>query len=129
MCISSVDGDGTDHPARGKAGQGKESAKTLRLQGDACHRGQMRVLLVEDDDAIAEPLATGLRRDGFDVTRVATAAAALEGRGFDVVLLDLGLPDRDGYDLCRDLRSRSDVPIIVVTARSDEVDRVLGLEL
>ena len=89
----------------------------------------MRVLLVEDDDAIAEPLATGLRRDGFDVTRVATAAAAVEQRGFDVVLLDLGLPDRDGYDLCRDLRSRSDVPIIVVTARSDEVDRVLGLEL
>ncbi len=55
-------------------------------------------------------------------------SAAFEGTE-DVVLLDLGLPDVDGFDLCRDLRSRSDVPIIVVTARGDEVDRVVGLEL
>jgi DNA-binding response OmpR family regulator len=87
------------------------------------------VLIVEDDDAIAEPLATGLRREGFEVARAATASEALAERPSDVVLLDLGLPDRDGYDLCRELRARSDVPIIVVTARSDEVDRVLGLEL
>lgn len=92
----------------------------------------MRVLIVEDDDAIATPLAKGLERDGFAVDRVATAAHALD-RGasteFDVVLLDLGLPDRDGFDVCRELRARSDVPIIVVTARSEEVDRVVGLEL
>jgi DNA-binding response OmpR family regulator len=92
----------------------------------------MRVLIVEDDDAIATPLAKGLEREGLDVDRVGTGTAAL-GRSaeepFDVVLLDLGLPDRDGFDVCRELRARSDVPIIVVTARSEEVDRVVGLEL
>jgi DNA-binding response OmpR family regulator len=92
----------------------------------------MRVLIVEDDDAIATPLAKGLEREGLAVNRVETGSAALaltaEAR-FDVVLLDLGLPDRDGFDVCRELRARSDVPIIVVTARSEEVDRVVGLEL
>jgi DNA-binding response OmpR family regulator len=92
----------------------------------------MRVLIVEDDDAIASPLAKGLEREGLDVDRVGTGAAAL-GRSaetrFDVVLLDLGLPDCDGFDVCRELRARSDVPILVVTARSEEVDRVVGLEL
>ncbi|MFI5052982.1 MAG: response regulator transcription factor [Acidimicrobiia bacterium] len=92
----------------------------------------MRVLIVEDDDAIASPLAKGLEREGLDVERVETGSAAL-GRTadsqFDIVLLDLGLPDRDGFDVCRELRARSDVPIIVVTARSEEVDRVVGLEL
>ena len=92
----------------------------------------MRVLIVEDDDAIATPLAKGLEREGLAVDRVETAAAALgsaAGERFDVVLLDLGLPDRDGFDVCRELRARSDVPIIVVTARAEEVDRVVGLEL
>jgi two-component system response regulator RegX3 len=92
----------------------------------------MRVLIVEDDDAIATPLAKGLEREGLDVERVETGEAALGRAGgtpFDVVLLDLGLPDRDGFDVCRQLRARSDVPIIVVTARSEEVDRVVGLEL
>jgi two-component system response regulator RegX3 len=92
----------------------------------------MRVLIVEDDDAIASPLAKGLEREGLSVDRVETGADALErsaAGSFDVVLLDLGLPDRDGFDVCRELRARSDVPIIVVTARSEEVDRVVGLEL
>ncbi len=92
----------------------------------------MRVLIVEDDDAIATPLAKGLVREGLTVDRVETGKDALDrasGTSFDVVLLDLGLPDRDGFDVCRDLRARSDVPIIVVTARSEEVDRVVGLEL
>ncbi len=92
----------------------------------------MRVLIVEDDDAIATPLTKGLEREGLDVDRVETGSAALElaaEHRFDVVLLDLGLPDRDGFDVCRELRARSDVPIIVVTARSEEVDRVVGLEL
>jgi len=96
----------------------------------------MRVLIVEDDDAIAAPLAKGLEREGLDVDRVQTGADAL-GRSLDdpddhpvdVVLLDLGLPDIDGFDVCRQMRARSDVPIIVVTARSEEVDRVVGLEL
>jgi DNA-binding response OmpR family regulator len=92
----------------------------------------MRVLIVEDDDAIATPLAKGLEREGLDAERVETGTDALDRSlavAFDVVLLDLGLPDRDGFDVCRELRARSDVPIIVVTARSEEVDRVVGLEL
>ena len=81
----------------------------------------MRVLIVEDDDAIASPLAKGLEREGLSVDRVETGADALErsaAGSFDVVLLDLGLPDLDGFDVCRELR-----------ARSEEVDRVVGLEL
>jgi two-component system, OmpR family, response regulator RegX3 len=89
----------------------------------------MHILLVEDEDAIAEPLVEGLRREGFDVSRVATGAAALEAAPPDLVLLDLRLPDLDGLDVCRRLRDRSRVPIIVVTARGEESDRVVGLEL
>jgi len=92
----------------------------------------MRVLLVEDDQAIATPLVRGLEREGFGVRhceRGGDALEALEVEASDVVLLDLGLPDIDGFDLCRELRARSDVPIIVVTARGDEIDRVVGLEL
>jgi two-component system, OmpR family, response regulator RegX3 len=89
----------------------------------------MKILLVEDEDAIAEPLATGLRREGFSVERAATGGAALEADEADLVLLDLRLPDIDGIDVCRTLRAKSDVPIIVVTARGEEADRVVGLEL
>jgi DNA-binding response OmpR family regulator len=89
----------------------------------------MKLLLVEDEDSIAEPLAEGLRREGFAVERVATGAAALEADEPDVVLLDLGLPDTDGFSLCRQLRGRSDVPIIMVTAKGEEIDRVVGLEV
>jgi DNA-binding response OmpR family regulator len=98
----------------------------------------VHLLVVEDDDAIAEPLAEGLERVGFDVTRVATGEAALLlGRAarpsaaerIDLVLLDLGLPDLDGLEVCRQLREASSVPIIVITSRGDESDRVLGLEL
>jgi DNA-binding response OmpR family regulator len=89
----------------------------------------VQVLVVEDDDAIAAPLAAGLEREGFEVRRVATGLAALEADGVDVVLLDLGLPDIDGFEVCRRLRSRSDVPILVISARGEEVDRVVGLEL
>jgi two-component system, OmpR family, response regulator RegX3 len=89
----------------------------------------MRVLVVEDERAIAEPLAEGLRREGFEVEWASTGSAALEAADADVVLLDLRLPDMDGLDVCRRLRDRSDVPIIVVTARGEESDRVVGLEL
>jgi DNA-binding response OmpR family regulator len=89
----------------------------------------VHLLVVEDEDAIAEPLVEGLKREGFDVTRVATGAAALEAAPVDLVLLDLRLPDTDGYAVCRELRARSNVPIIMVTAKGEEVDRVVGLEL
>jgi len=91
--------------------------------------GMLRVLVVEDDDAIAEPLARGLRREGYDVNRVASGQEALEQIDTDLVLLDLGLPDIDGYEVCRRIRAHGTTPIIVITARGDEVDRVIGLEL
>jgi DNA-binding response OmpR family regulator len=89
----------------------------------------MRVLLVEDDDAIAVPLVEGLTREGLDVERVASGRDALAAAEADLVLLDLGLPDLDGLEVCRQIRARSSVPVIVLTARGEEVDRVLGLEL
>ena len=89
----------------------------------------MEILLVEDEDAIAGPLSEGLTREGFAVRRVARGRDALEAPPPDLVLLDLRLPDLDGIEVCRELRSRSTVPIIVVSARGEEVDRVVGLEL
>jgi DNA-binding response OmpR family regulator len=93
----------------------------------------MRVLVVEDDESIAVPLCDGLRREGFDVDRVATgedalAAALAPGVAFGAVLLDLNLPDLDGLDVCRRVRAESAVPILCLTARSDEAERVAGLD-
>ena len=93
------------------------------------HDGGMHVLVVEDDDAIAVPLVEGLTREGFHVQRVGTGRGALAAAEPDLVLLDLRLPDLDGYEVARELRTRSRVPIIMVTARGEEVDRVIGLEL
>ncbi|HSJ91532.1 MAG TPA: response regulator transcription factor [Ilumatobacter sp.] len=89
----------------------------------------MQVLLVEDDPSIASSLGDALRAAGHEVTHVATGRAAIAERHGDIVLLDLGLPDMDGYDVCRQIRAISQVPIIVITARGEELDRVLGLEL
>ncbi|MBX3286456.1 MAG: response regulator transcription factor [Acidimicrobiales bacterium] len=90
----------------------------------------MRVLIVEDDPGIAGPLQEGLERHGFTVEHTASGQEAVERAGSaDLVLLDLGLPDLDGKDVCRELRARGNVPIIVLTARGDEIDRVLLLEL
>lgn len=89
----------------------------------------MKVLLVEDDPSIAAVVVRGLTDAGFQVLHVESGAAALETTGYDFVLLDLGLPDSDGLDVCRELRARSSVPVIIVTARGDELDRVVGLEL
>jgi two-component system, OmpR family, response regulator RegX3 len=112
---------------------GQEAAR-IRLSADAVAatrhdtRG-MHILVVEDEDAIADPLVVGLRREGYDVSRVATGEGALEAPSADLVLLDLRLPDLDGLDVGRRLRERSRVPIIVLTARGEEADRVVGLEL
>ncbi|WP_308164569.1 response regulator transcription factor [Nonomuraea sediminis] len=89
----------------------------------------MRILLVEDDAHVAEPLKAGLERHGHDVEHVATGTAALVAAKADLVLLDLGLPDLDGIEVCRRLRAMSEVPIIVLTARSEEIDRVMGLQV
>ncbi len=93
---------------------------------------KQRVLVVEDEVAISEPLADHLSREGFDaevVASLATATEAFDRFQPDLVLLDVMLPDGDGRDLCRDLRRRSDIPIIMLTARGEEIDRIVGLEL
>jgi DNA-binding response OmpR family regulator len=100
-----------------------------RSAGSLCHRVAVHLLVVEDDPAIAEPLRQGLERSGFTVSHAATGAEALAVEGAEMVLLDLGLPDLDGSEVCRRLRARSEVPIIVVSARGDEIDRVMLLEL
>ncbi len=90
----------------------------------------MRVLLVEDDDGIAVPLEAGLAHHGYQVTRVSRGADVHAALPVDIVLLDLGLPDMDGLDVCRLLRQIDEkLPIIVISARGSEIDRVVGLEL
>ena len=86
------------------------------------------MLVVEDDPGIATQLVRGLSRGGYDVDHVTTGQDALSRDDPDVVLLDLGLPDIDGVEICRQLRARSGVAIIVVTARGEEPERVLALD-
>ncbi len=90
------------------------------------------VLIVEDEESLADPLAFLLRKEGFEATVVADGPSALaefERAGADIVLLDLMLPGMSGTDVCKQLRSRSSVPVIMVTARDSEIDKVVGLEL
>jgi two-component system, OmpR family, response regulator RegX3 len=91
-----------------------------------------RVLFVEDESSISGPFSKALAREGFEPFVAATAARALELADQiepDIVLLDLTLPDGDGRDVCRALRRRSNVPIVMLTARGTETDRIVGLEL
>ncbi|MDX6266548.1 MAG: two-component system, OmpR family, response regulator RegX3 [Frankiales bacterium] len=91
-----------------------------------------RVLVVEDEDSISEPLAYMLRKEGFEVSVAAdgpAGLAAFDRDGADLVLLDLMLPGLSGTEVCRELRTRSAVPVIMLTARDSEVDKVVGLEL
>ena len=88
--------------------------------------------MVEDEQSITDPLSEALVREGFDTEVASTAAKALELADSvepDLVLLDVMLPDGSGYDVCRELRSASRVPIIMLTARGEETDRIVGLEL
>ncbi len=90
----------------------------------------MRVVLIEDDPSMAQPLIEGLARHGFEVQWANTGTQGIEdARAADVVLLDLGLPDIDGLEVCTAIRQRSEVPILIVSARGQESDRVQGLEL
>jgi len=91
-----------------------------------------RILVVEDEQSISGPFAEALRRAGFEALVTGTAAGALElaeDAEPDLVMLDLALPDGDGRDVCRELRRRSDVPIVMLTARGTEMDKIVGLEL
>lgn len=89
----------------------------------------MHILLVDDDPSIAASLRDALIYAGYEVTHVSTGAAALAARDYQLVLLDLGLPDMDGTDVCRQLRLQNTAPIIIVSARDAEIDRVVGLEI
>ena len=89
-----------------------------------------RVLFVEDEDSISGPFSSTLKREGFEVKVAESLAEARTAEAFDLVLLDLMLPDGDGRDFARELRaSGSEVPIIILTARGTELERVVGLEL
>ncbi|WP_017593192.1 response regulator transcription factor [Nocardiopsis potens] len=87
----------------------------------------MRILVVEDDDRVARGLVTALRNARYEVERAATAQRALSAAPADVVLLDLGLPDADGFEVLRRLRDRPHTAVIAVTARAEERERVRGL--
>jgi two-component system, OmpR family, response regulator RegX3 len=90
------------------------------------------ILLVEDEASISEPLADALERTGFDVAVAASAADGLDvfrARRPDLVLLDVMLPDGDGKDVLREIRASSRIPVVMLTARGEEMDRVVGLEL
>ena len=91
-----------------------------------------RVLIVDDDSALTEPLAHHLRREGFEPTIAGDGAAALiefDRAGTDAVLLEMMLPDISGTDVCKQIRSRSHIPIIMVTSFTDEIDKLLGFEI
>ncbi len=91
-----------------------------------------RILLIEDEMAIADTLVYALRTEGFTPEWRATGREGLEAfakQAFVLVILDVGLPDMSGFDLCRDLRTRTAVPVLFLTARNSEIDRVVGLEL
>jgi two-component system, OmpR family, response regulator len=91
-----------------------------------------RLLLIDDDELLGPPLAAYFARAGFELqhaTRPSAGLALLRSGGFDAAILDVMLPEMDGFELCRTIRKESEVPIIMLTARGDVMDRVVGLEL
>ncbi len=94
--------------------------------------GMPRLLLIDDDELLGPPLAAYFARAGFEMqqaTRPSAGLALLRGGGFDAAILDVMLPEMDGFELCRSIRKESTLPIIMLTARGDVMDRVVGLEL
>ena len=110
---------------------------TLRVHGSPAlparaERGSARILLVDDEQSVQTLLGYPLRKDGYEVVAAHDGREALERfaeQRFDLVVLDIMLPKLDGIEVCRRLRGRSQVPIIMLTAKDDEVDKVLGLEM
>ena len=91
-----------------------------------------RLLLIDDDEALGPPLRAYLARSGFELvhaTRPSAGLALLRQGGFDAAILDVMLPEMDGFELCRTIRKESNLPIVMLTARGDVMDRVVGLEL
>lgn len=94
--------------------------------------GKCRILIVEDEPSIADNIKVSLAREGFETIVCSTVSAAaneLETEAFSMIILDVGLPDGNGFDFCREIRAKDNTPIIMLTARSDEIDRVVGLEI
>ncbi|WP_370316037.1 response regulator transcription factor [Sagittula sp.] len=92
----------------------------------------MKILIVDDDPSLRDLLRLALERAGHTVICAADGALALTHAGRetpDLIVLDIGLPEMDGFEVCRRLRARSDVPVLFLTARDDEVDRIVGLEM
>src|ERR1700754_5321873 len=117
---------------RQRPGRSRPAARTTRSSRVSWEEAMTRVLIVEDEESFADPLAFLLRKEGFTTAVAATGQDALEEfdrNGADIVLLDLMLPGMSGTDVCKALRSRSTVPVIMVTARDSEIDKVVGLEL
>ncbi|MCP4646087.1 MAG: response regulator, partial [bacterium] len=91
-----------------------------------------KILVVEDEPAIADTITYALQTEGFEVAWCTTATEALgilEEDEVSLIVLDVGLPDQNGFDLCKEIRKTSAVPVIFLTARADEIDRVVGLEI
>jgi two-component system response regulator RegX3 len=102
------------------------------IEQDKESRDVARVLVVEDEESFSDALSYMLRKEGFEVSVADTGPAALtefDRTGADIVLLDLMLPEMSGTEVCRQLRSKSQVPIIMITARDSEIDKVVGLEI
>ena len=92
----------------------------------------IRALIIDDDEALAEMLSEFLEARDLEVVtrfRADTGLATLEGQAFDAVILDVMLPDLDGFEVCKRIRERSNIPILMLTARGDETDRIVGLEI
>ena len=92
----------------------------------------INVMVVEDEVAIADTILYALRTEGMHASHVTlgrTAIERLRAEHFSIAIVDVGLPDYNGFDLCRELRTFSDIPVIFLTARSEEIDRIVGLEI
>jgi two-component system catabolic regulation response regulator CreB len=90
------------------------------------------ILVIEDEPGIADTITYALSTEGFQPVWCSTGKEGMEalaGREIDLIVLDIGLPDTDGFELCKEIRKSSDIPIIFLTARSEEIDRVVGLEI
>jgi two-component system, OmpR family, catabolic regulation response regulator CreB len=120
------------HRITGKKRSEKASQSELVGLHSACLIVLPKILIIEDEPAIADTLLYALKTDGFEPFWCATGAAglgALAQQEFALVILDVGLPDGNGFDFCRAIRALSNVPIFFLTARSSEIDRVVGLEI
>src|SRR5579862_8051863 len=94
--------------------------------------GMRRILMIDDDALLAEPLATYFKRYDFELdsaTRPSEGLAKMRATTYDAAILDVMLPEMDGFALCREIRKESDIPIVMLTARGEVMDRVVGLEL